>query len=293
MAALLKITCAAPQDEIDTYGTGARIYIQKGLTDLVVDSAALTSLLIVAGTTAYEYGDIAGTPGTDRYFVRYGRSTISVADDASGWTGPLLAGSPSGEVIALETVKTWTGITDTVDDSWLAIAVGSLNRSIMRGIGVDIGSSPDTSRTYDGRSAVRGRTRLWVPGGIRTFTAVEITYDAGTTWTAVTADVRVGPHVHEREPGVPGAFIEFKAVTTVASSFPDETDDVRITGTAFACFGWEAYPMDLVQDASSALQRMVTDRAGASQWPNETTAMRYLSRDLLTSYRVRHFPGVA
>ena len=90
----------------------------------------------------------------------------ATADDYSGWTGPLLAGALSGEGITLETFKTWADIDDTVDDPWLPLAIGSCNRAIIgpSGVGLDLGPSPDTTRTYDASAAVRIALKLPCPG---------------------------------------------------------------------------------------------------------------------------------
>lgn len=284
MAALLRILVSDPANVLQAYGAGAKVYIQKGTTDSVGDSSALTSVSVVAGTTEYEYADAAGTPGTDRYFIRYGTATPATADDYSGWTGPLLAGALSGEVITLETVKAWGNIDDDDDDGWLPLAIGACNRAIINGVGVDLGPSPDTTRTYDA-SAVIARRRLWIPGGIRAFTTVEV--GDGTTWSDVTTSVRVGPLAHSRTPGEPGAYIEVKPDATITL---DSSYFIRITGTAFQTFGWEAWPMDLVQAGVSAIQRVSLERDRQGQYPTETNMLRYLDPRVLMAYRALYFP---
>lgn len=193
-------------------------------------------------------------------------------------------------IVSLATIKTWTSIADVVDDAWLTIAVDACNRAIFRGIGVDLGPSPDATRTYDVRDATRDLTRLRIPGGIRAFTTVEVSND-GTTWVAITSDVRIGPAAHLREPGEPGSFIEFKPYTATYSSFMTFVY-VRITGTAFATFGWDEYPSDLVQSAVAALQRAATDRDGRGSFPTETDMARYLNPATIAYYRNLYRPAV-
>lgn len=287
MAALLTITVLDPQDILDTFGAGARVYISRGTTDDVDDADDFTSVAVLPSTTQYEVSDASGTPGTDRYFLRYGTSSPSVSDDYSDWVGPILAGSVAGGPLTLETVKTWGNIDDDDDDPWLPLAFGACNRAIVMGIGVDLGPSPDTTRTYDADQAVAKGQRLWIPGGIRAFTTVEVSTD-GTTWTAVIAQVRVGPSTHSRAPGEPGAYIEVIPGQTLRF---DDYLFVRITGLAFQTFGWEAWPMDVVQAGVAAVQRMSLDRGRRGDYPNETNALRYLDMRVIHAYRSLYFPG--
>lgn len=293
MATRVTLTVDDPQDILDTYGAGALARLERDTTSAMTGATEVTTVAIVAGTTAYEYRDADGTPGDDWYHWRFSTATPGVADDYSGYGPVFQAGAPGGEVIVLETVKTWQDIDDTEDDKWLPIGVGAMNRAIIRGIGVDIGPSPDTTRTYDACDAVRDGRRLWIPGGIRSFTTVEVSYD-GTTWTDVTASVRIGPSAQARPAGEPGAYVEFKPyVSDGVASFSGYVY-VRITGTAFATFGWDAYPLDLVQMATSAFQRMYADRDHQNPaFPNETDAARYLNQSTLAYYRRMYFADVA
>jgi hypothetical protein len=294
MAALLTITVLDPQDILDTFGSDARVYISRGTTDDVDDASPVSSVAVIAGTTQYEYSDPAGTPGTDRYWLRYGTETPSVADDYSAWTGPILAGALAGGPLTLESYKTWayegsTPQNDVADDGWLTIAIGAVNRAIVggNGVGIDLGPSPDTTRQYDAEEVVRDGRRLWVPGGIRSFLTVA-TGD-GTSWEDISAYVRIGPLAHSRPTGEPGAYIE---VIPGQSHRLDTSYFVRVTATAFAGFGWDAWPMDLVQAAVAAVKRMVQDRQMRTEYPTETNALRYLDPRLLAHYRNRHFPAM-
>jgi hypothetical protein len=296
MAALLDITVPNPQDQLDAYDTGALIYVNRGTTDSVGDSSQVTTIPIVATTVLYQYADPAGTPGTDRYWVRYGKASIVTADDASGWTGPILAGALAGGPLSMEVLKNWAAIDDTADDRWLPVAMEAINRAVISpaGIGLDLGPSPDTVRTFDGDSATNRGDRLRVPGGIRTFTTVEISTDGGVTWEDVTADVRLGPKAWERGSGEPYSYLEFKDANAISGPytwFPPGRDNIRITGPAFGTFGWDAWAWDIVQDALAAFQRMQDDRRKLGDYPTETAAMRYLTQPLMKIYRDRYFPA--
>ena len=292
MAALVRVSITDPQNILDTYGTGALYRIERGSSSAMSDASEITAAEVSNDGTEYEYRDQTGVAGTHWYRLRYSKASPSVASDYSGYGAVFQAGALSGEVITLETFKTWADIDDTVDDPWLPLAIGSCNRAIIgpSGVGLDLGPSPDTTRTYDASAAVRNGTRLYIPGGIRSFTTVEVSTDEAT-WTAVTSDVRIGPASHERPPGEPGSYIEFKPYTASYSTFAGY-HYIRITGTAFATFGWDAWPMDLVQAAVAATKRMMQDRQGRSEFPNETNALRYIDKALLMSYRARYFPAI-
>ena len=292
MATLVRWQVDDPQDILDTYGAGAVSRIERGTTSAMTDAAEITTVAVVATTTEHEYKDATGAAGTHWYRLRFSTATPSVSTDYSGYGPVFQAGSPGGEVLALETVKTWQTLTDAVDDPWLPIAIGAINRSAIRMIGVDIGPSPDTTRTYDACDAVRDGRRLWIPGGIRSFTTVEVSYD-GTTWVDVTAYLRIGPASQARAAGEPGAYIEFLPYLSGNVASFAGYHYVRITGTAFQTFGWDAYPMDLVQTCAAALQRLYADRQGRGAFPTETDAARYFNPATLAYFRRLYFADVA
>lgn len=184
-------------------------------------------------------------------------------------------------VITLSTYKTWAGISDTDDDDWLQTAVDAVAAAVEREVGSDLGSSADTTRTYDGSNATDGGRRLRIPGGIRAFTAVEVSNDA-STWTAVTDDVRLGPPTWEKPSERPYSYIESKPDKSVCLG---SYVYVRVTGTTNITFGWAAWPDEVVQDALVAVQRMMLERGQQGQYPNETSAVRYLNKRMLATYR--------
>lgn len=292
MATLVRFHIDDPQDIIDAYGTGALARIERGTSATMGDASEIGTKGVVPGTTEYEFQDIPGVAGTHWYRIRYSTTTPASAFQYSDYGPVFQAGAPGGEVIALEAGKRYLGIpsTDTDDDGWLPYTVGAINRVFVREVGIDIGPSPDTTRTYDACEAVNDGRRLWIPGGIRAFTTVEVSYD-GSTWTDVTSSVRVGPLAHSRTAGEPGAYIEVIPYPTTFWSFAGWTH-VRITGTAFATFGWDAYPMDAVQACLAALQRAYADRQGRGQFPTETDILRYFNPATLAYFRRMYFAGV-
>lgn len=291
MATLVRFRIDDPQNVLDTFGAGALARIERDTTSAMSGASEATTVAVVAGTTEYEYKDTSGVAGTHWYRLRYSKATPSVAADYSGYGPVFQAGAPGGEVLSLEVAKTYIADTDTTDDAWLVYGVGAINRAFIRAVGVDIGSSPDTTRTYDACDAVRDGRRLWVPGGIRSFTTVEVSTD-GTTWTDVTAYVRVGPSAQARPAGEPGSYVEWLPyVAGSVASFASYAY-VRITGAAFATFGWDAYPPDAVQCCAAALQRLYADRSGRGQYPTETDVAKYLNPATTSYFHDMYFPMV-
>jgi hypothetical protein len=224
-----------PQNIIDTYGAGAKVRIERATVATMSGAAEITSFAIDVDpdpVTEYEYTDATGIQGTHWYWTRFSTATPTDAAHYSGYSEPWLAGGLTGGCITVESAKTWSSIADTADDPWLPLAVGAINRAGVGILGLDLGPSPDTTRTYDACEATEQGRTLWIPGGIRAFTTVEVSAD-GSTWTDVTSDVRIGPAAHLRPPGEPGAYIEFLLyVSGSVDSFAGYLY-VRITGPAF------------------------------------------------------------
>lgn len=292
MAQLLTFRLADPQNALDTYGAGALIRVERDTVATFATASEITTIAIVAGTTEYEYRDQTGVAGTHYGRWRLSKASPSVAADYSGYLGSYQYGALSGEVISLETAKAWLGIADTDDDPWLPIAIGAINRTIVRTVGIDLGPSPDTTRRLHGRDATEHGTHLWVAGGIRAFTTVE--FLEGSTWVDVSTDIMLAPEAWEKPPDQPYSRLAFVDQPTTRSRFPSGIRDVRVTGTAFQTFGWDAWPDDIVQVANVALQRCYAER-NAGGMVTESTVSRYIKWDneTLLAYRRLYFPMAA
>lgn len=274
--------------------------------------AQKTSLAVAissTGATSIAVADSIGFPSAGSYSILIDSEVLRVTagNGTTSWTvtrgyqsttaathliNATVTQVADGSIINLGSAKTYIGDTDTTDDTWLVYGVGAVNRAFLRAVGVDIGSSADSVRTYDACEAKREGRRLWVPGGIRAFTTVEVSTD-GSTWTDVTTQVRIGPLAQERPPGEPGSYVEFKPYTTgIVGSFAGYAY-VRITGTAGATFGWDDYPDDATQACLVALQRLYADRSGRGSYPTETDAAKYLNPATTSYYHDLYFPMVA
>lgn len=286
---LLTFRVADPQNVLDTYGAGALARVERDTVSTFATATEITTFAIVAGTTEYEYRDQTGLPGTHWGRWRISSASPASAADYSGYLASYQYGANAGAITTLEQVKNHANIpaTDTTDDGRLALYVASTNGELIRRLGFDPSPSPDTTRTYDACDAQLYGTRLYVPGGIRAFTAVEVSTD-GSTWTAVTSDVRVGPLSHARLPGDPGWFIEFKPYTTGGITSFDGYVYVRITGTAFETFGYPYIPDVLSKLADMIVLRMWNDRQAGTLssptpskfiYPDDAAMLREIARD--------------
>jgi len=212
----------------------------------------VTTAALTTGTERYEVTDSSGTVGSTWYRFRI----EDAADTAlSDWTVPfqVLAKEP---IVTLSSMKLALGAGATAtDDDVLAFFVDGVNGAMVQRIGYYPGPSDDTTRTYHGKDAVRDRTRLWIPGGIRSLTSMTIAGATGDTATAIdTDDVILGPDQYALRPGEPYQFIEFKDVTNGDwSYFPRGYSNVIPVGE----FGWVQPPADLVRPRRRQLPEQI------------------------------------
>jgi len=225
-----------------------------------------------------EFLRVTAGMGTTSWTVTrgYASSTAATALDGAtvtrierGWT-------------SLVDVKNMTDITDTADDTDLLMAIAAVNAELTQKVGVFLGPSTDSSRILDGRDMVGGL--LWVPGGIRTATAMTIaSATGGTQTTAATADWRLGPASWTLRTGQPYSYIEFLDVVAGSwSYFPRALRNVTVTGT----FGYAAVPENAAAIARMVVMRMWADRnAGSLTNPSPNKFLR--ADDLATLQTLR------
>lgn len=174
---------------------------------------------------------------------------------------------------------------DTTYDTQIQKKVDAANARVTEYIGLYIGPSSDTVRTYDVPLTVTpdGFRRLFIPGGIRTATLLEVaTQTGGTFSTVASTDYFLRPLATSLPTGA--AFTEIwmsNLPVGSVSGFSGGYGVVRITGT----FGPAAVPSSLVEIATTLAKRMWMSRqsgegdvVGTSAFGNAIYS-RFLSLD--------------
>lgn len=291
MATLLTIPVGSPQDVIDRFGTGSLIRVERGTWPALSDATEQTTIAIVAGTNGYEWRDPTGIASTHGYQVRFSSATPSLATDYSAYSDPVQAGELL-EWTSLEEVKLWVDIDDTEDDTPLRQAIEATNAYITQCVGRFLGPSTDTTRTYRRLEPGDGGRLLWIPGGIRSFTTLELRRRSTEAWETVTSgDVVVGPPSWELRSGQPYAWLEFIDDPTGSwLSFPIH-GEMRLTGAAF---GHASPDPNGAQIARTAVTRMWGHRLeGALRNPTPSKFVYSDDMEVLRALGMEHAAGVS
>lgn len=284
MANLVVVRVPEPQNVLDTYGAAALYRIERDTTSAFLTGSEVTTGVVAATATEYEYKDATGT-SSHYYRIRYSKASPSVGADYSGY-GPVFQAGAVSEYTNLERIHIAGNISDTTDDAALTSYIGSANGLINREIGVFIGPSVDTVRLYDGRDAHRNGRRLWVAGGIRTLTAVSIgTYTGGTLTSQTLSDFYLGPSAQNLRAGQPYMRVDISEMS--AATFYPGIANVQLTGT----FGYASVPDDLAKLADRIVLGMWEDRNAQSR----TASYYVFPKDMamLEEYRRESFALVA
>lgn len=260
MAQLVTVDLAIQSDDLlaaAAYGAGAKVYLYSSASEGGVFALVGTGTTIVSGTESYEIWDAAGTSAT-WYQTRVGTSAGAGLTGTSEASAAFQVGT--GGYTSLSLVKialNVSGLTDT-NNAVINGHVAAANQYLNGEIGAFIGPSADTSRIFDGHDAMVDWRRLYIPGGIRTATAMSVGSGTGATQTAAaTADWYLGPRAWEKPGNAPYAYIQFYDRTTGNwSAFPDGYANVTVTGS----FGWSAVPADLEELATRLAVKMFQAR---------------------------------
>lgn len=217
----------------------------------------------------------------------YGGTTAAAHDDgatvlriARGWT-------------SLLDVKEWTEIPagDTDDDVELLMAIEATNAYITLCVGRFLGPSTATSRTMRRIAPDEDGRVLWIPGGIRSFTTLELRRRSTDAWETVTAgDVVLGPPEEELRAGQPYSWLEF--IDDPAGSwrgFP-AGGELRVTG---AELGYASPDPAGAQIARTTVTRMWQAREeGALSNPTPSKFVYQDDLDVLRALGMEHTAGV-
>ena len=225
-------------EALDDSETGVDVHDSLGFAtsaetdDVVLIDAEFLHVTAGMGTTTWTVtrayaGSTAATHADGATITRIGRS----------WTD-------------LSRFRARTGNTDSV--TIMAPIIDAANGAMTREVGIFLGPSTDTVRTYDGIDATRYGRRLWIPGGIRTLTAIRVAYWGGALGAATLGDFVLGPRPFTVRPEMPYSYVDFIDVSTSFQYFPKGHSNIELTGT----FGYAETPSELQEMADALLIRM-------------------------------------
>ena len=186
------------------------------------------------------------------------------------------------------------GSGDTTDDTLLGGYVNATNEWIEQYCGRQVGPVTAGTATFDATydASPSGRT-LYIPQGIRTFSAVTVAPSTGATGVAATTgDLVVLPRSHNRRPDWPGFELEFiDAPTGAVATFGTGYGNITVVGA----FGWAAIPYKVAEIAEAIVVRIwharmsgQTDIVGSDE-TGAPLVTRFISgedRATLRDYRV-------
>lgn len=267
LAAAISTTNATSLTVSDVLG-----FPSTGAFTIIIDSEWLR-VTAGAGTTAWTV--TRGYNGTTAA-THLDEATVTLLDDVGEWTS------------AAHMMDT-LGLTTAAQLAVLEPCVDAANAELSRRVGMFLGPSSDTLRLYDGHDAVRGGTRLWVPGGIRTLTQVRIaTTSGGTLATATLADFVLGPRSHTMAPGSPYRYVDI--IGTSSSRFWPGYNNVELTGT----FGFAAVDADCARIADMVAARMYqySESGGDLTLPSASKFIYPDDAKKLATIAAEHFPAV-
>lgn len=193
----------------------------------------------------------------------------------------------AGEYTTLALVKADMDITDNTADTAIQTKVDAANARLNEYVGMFIGPSSDTTRTYD--VPLRARTSdgwrmLTIPGGVRTVSLLEVATQTGGAYSTVPAtDYFLRPLASQLPTGQPFSTIWITNLPSSGSvnAYYSGYATIRVTGT----FGPAAVPASLQEIATTLAKRMwLSRRSGEGDVIGTTafgTAMftRFLSLD--------------
>lgn len=272
----------------------------------------LAAAMLIADTTAsvrdvHGFASSADTDdvvliGSEFLLVAGGLGTTSWSSITRGYGGSTAAAHSSGDAVtriergwvSLLDVKDWIDYPadDNEDDDRLLTAIEATNAYVTQCVGRFIGPSTDTTRTYRRIEPDEDGRVLWIPGGIRSFTTLELRRASTDAWETVTAgDIELGPPSWDLRPGQAYQWLEFIDDPAGAwLSFPRH-GELRISG---ARFGPEMPDPSAAQIARTVVTRMWEAREeGSLRNPTPSKFVYSDDMDVLRALGMEHVAGLS
>ena len=276
---------SAPQttlDQVVANGQADHIHVSDALG---FATASDTDDLILVDS---EFMLVTSGMGGQTWYVTRGYAGTTAAHHDSGATVTRIVRGYTD----LSRIKTQIEITDTDDDAILLAFIDSANAEITNRIGFFAGPSTDSVRVYDGWRCDSG-TKLVIPGGIRSLSAVRIKESTDGSWLTTTlSDFYLRPLTWDRRAGSPAKWIEISDTAANSNSyFYAGYETIEVTGT----FGWAEVPDDLAKLADMLVVRMWDFRDAGPETGRMPTPSRFVFPDdaaLLEEYRREYMDGI-
>ena len=233
-----------------------------------------------ASETDMTVNDVLGFPASGAYTIRQDSEWMRVTAGAGtvtwtvprGYTPPPAASHDINTAVYhvpdtyadLSRIKRrLRGTADTAttaDDDLLSDLIDAVQSWLVWRLGMFLGPTTSTSIDMDGRAALMGRTRLYVPLGIQSLTSVQVAPETSGTFETVTAgDIISGPRSWEpkADPNQPTTWLQLKDVLDGNwGTWPSGYENVRIAGT----LGWSEPPGVIAELADTLVIRMFLAR---------------------------------
>lgn len=265
---------------------GAAITTTNGTSVTVLDVLGFPSTGAFTIIVDSEWMRVTAGAGTTTWTVTRGYNSTTAATHLISAAVTLV---PDAEWTGLGHMMDTLGLTTAAQAAVMLPCVEAANAELSRRIGLFLGPSADALRLYDGHDATRDGTRLWVPGGIRTLTAVRLASSTGGTLTSATAaDFLLRPHAHEMRPGSPYSYVQIAEDSS--SRFWPGHDNVELTGT----FGPAAVDADCARIADMIAARMYqySESGGDLTLPSASKFVYADDARKLDAIRAEHFAPV-
>lgn len=238
------ISVITPAEILAGYGAGALIRIERDTSATFTTPTEFAVVPIVASATEYEYWDAIGT-AAHYYRTRYSKAAPVLTTDYSDYGNVFVA---QAGYTSLAKVRLMAKIATDTDEVFLLEMVDAAN-AWLRGelLGIFVGPSTDTSRTYDIPTSTAS---LFIPGGVRTVTSLQLRESTGGTLQTVNStDYVLRPEEWLRLPGLVADRIDFldSGITGSYNRFYRGTNTVTVIGS----FGPATVPADLARIATT------------------------------------------
>lgn len=276
--------------------------ITTTLAAAIVSTAATTCTVNgIDGFAEAAEGDDLVLIDSEFILVGSGIGSSSWSDLTRGYGGSTAATHLSGATVtrvprgwvSLVDLKGWIEYEDDhEDDDRLLTAIEATNAYITQCVGLFVGPSTDTTRTYRRIEPDEDGRVLWITGGIRSFTTLELRRASTDAWETVTAgDVELGPPSWDLRPGQAYQWLEFIDDPTGAwLSFPRH-GELRISG---ARFGPEMPDPSAAQIARTVVTRMWEAREeGSLRNPSPSKFVYSDDMDVLRALGMEHVAGLS